>query len=85
MERRMVRICRAGDQLSKKPNVSKMASIEGEKGPCLRTLQDIEADAAELVDVGVEDFGEEANLGGRHGVVFGEKQLELEDAACIIR
>lgn len=85
MERRMVRICRAGDQLSKKPSVSKMTNIEGEKGPCLCTLQDVETDAAELVDVGVEDFGEEADLGGRHGVVFGEEQLELEDAACCMR
>jgi hypothetical protein len=46
------------------------------------TLQDIEADAAELVHVGVEDLSEEADLGRRHGVVVGEEELELEDAAC---
>lgn len=35
------------------------------------TLQDIETDAAELVDVGVEDLCEESNLGRSHGVVVG--------------
>lgn len=45
----------------------------------VRTLEDIEADAAQLVDVGVEDLCEEADLGGRHGVVFGKEELELED------
>lgn len=42
------------------------------------TLQDVEADTAQLVDVGVEDLGQEANLGGDHGVVVGEEELELE-------
>lgn len=43
-----------------------------------RTLQDVEADTAQLVDVGVEDLGQEANLGGDHGVVVGEEELEFE-------
>jgi len=30
----------------------------------------------------VVDFGEEADLGRRHGVVVREKELELEAAAC---
>jgi hypothetical protein len=42
------------------------------------TLQNIEADAAELVDVRVEDLGEEANFGRSHGIVLGQKQLKLE-------
>lgn len=45
------------------------------------TLQHIQADAAEPVDVGVVDLGEEADLRWRHGVVVGEEELELEDAA----
>lgn len=48
-----------------------------------RTLEDVEADTAELVNVGVEDLGEEADLGRGHGVVVGEEELELEDAACV--
>lgn len=46
----------------------------------MRTFQDIEADAAKLVDIGVEDLGKEANLGRCHGVVVGEKQLKVERA-----
>ena len=45
------------------------------------TLQDVEADAAEFVDVGVEDLGQKPDLGRRHGVVVGKEQLELENAA----
>lgn len=48
----------------------------------MRTFQDIEADAAKLVDVRVEDFGKEADLGRGHGVVVGEEELELEGTAC---
>ena len=47
------------------------------------TLEDIETDATQPVDVGVIDLGEEAHLGRRHGVVVGEEQLELEDATFI--
>lgn len=48
-------------------------------GHCITpTLQDIETDATELVNIWVEDLGEEADLGRCHGVVFGEEQLELE-------
>lgn len=46
----------------------------------MRTFQDVKADAAKLVDVGVEYLGEEADLGWRHGVVVREKQLQLERA-----
>lgn len=45
------------------------------------TLENVEADAAQLVDVGVEDLGQEADLGRRHRVVVGKEKLELEDAA----
>jgi hypothetical protein len=78
MERRMVRIWRAGDQLP--------VGISKSFGNYMRicpTLQDIKADAAQPVDVWVVDFGEEADLGRSHGVVVGEEQLQLEDAACI--
>lgn len=45
------------------------------------TLQDVEADTAELVNVGVVDLGQKANLRGRHGVFLGQEQLQLEDTA----
>jgi hypothetical protein len=43
------------------------------------TFQDIEADTAELVNVGVVDLGQEADLGGGHGVLLGQKQFQLKD------
>ena len=48
------------------------------------TLQHVEADAPQAVDVGVVDLGEEANLGRRHGVVVGKEQLQLEHSACTL-
>ena len=45
------------------------------------TLEDVEADAAESVDVGVVDLGEEAHFRRCHGVVVWEEELKLEDAA----
>lgn len=79
----MVRIWRAGDQLS----VNLLASARcaagclDQGGDChMRTFQDVKADAAELVNVGVEYLGQEADLGWRHGVVVREEQLQLECA-----
>ena len=46
------------------------------------TLQHVEADASELVDVRVVDLGEEPDLGGHHWVVICEEELELEDSTC---
>ena len=77
MDSRIVRICSAGDQLSRYP-VS-LCAPSWHVPP--HTLQHIKADAPQLVDVGVEDFGQEADLGWRHRVVIGEEQLEFEDAA----
>ena len=42
-------------------------------------LQDIEADTAELVNVGVVDLSSEKDLGRSHGVVFGEEELAVEE------
>lgn len=47
------------------------------------TLEDVEADATQLVDVGVVDLGKEADLGRGHGVVIREEEFELEDATCV--
>lgn len=44
------------------------------------TLQHVKADAAELVDVGVVDLGEETDLGGRHWVIIWEEEFEVKDA-----
>jgi hypothetical protein len=78
MERRMVRICRAGDQLPT-GSLSALPSIFPVNS--MLTLQDVQADAAELVDVWMVDLGEESDLGGSHGVVVGKEELELEGAA----
>jgi hypothetical protein len=78
----MVRIWRAGDQLS----VNLSALLEraprtlDRDGFHVRTFQDVKADAAKLVDVGMEYLGEEADLGRRHGIVVGKEQLQLERA-----
>lgn len=45
------------------------------------TLENIKTNAAQPVDVGVVDFGKEANLGRSHGVVVRQEELELEDTA----
>lgn len=46
------------------------ADLQG-GGPLV--LEDVEADAAELVDVRMIHLGQEADLGGSHRVVRGEK------------
>lgn len=79
IERRIVRIWRAGDQLS--VDLSACCPISGQMRDChMRTFQDVETDAAKLVDVWVEDLGEKSNLGRCHGVVVREEQLQLECA-----
>ena len=70
----MVRICRAGDQLPKM--ISGEDLVVDSDG---LTLQDVQADSTEAIDVGVVDLGKEADLGGSHGVVVGQEQFELED------
>lgn len=47
------------------------------------TLQDIQANSSETVDVGVVDLGQESDLRGSHGVVFGQEQLKTEDATLL--
>ena len=49
-------------------------------GCYMHTFQDVEADAAKLVDIGVEYLGEEADLGRCHGIIVREEQLQLECA-----
>lgn len=56
--------------------------IDKGQGKSMRTLQDVQADTTELVDIRVEDLGEEADLGRRHRVVVGKEELEFEDTAC---
>lgn len=78
IERRIVLICRAGDQLPKGVGV-----LLGQNGSQLwwrLTLQDVETDAAEFVNVGVVDLGEKTYLGRCHGVIIRKEELELEYA-----
>jgi hypothetical protein len=46
------------------------------------TLEHVKTDSTKLVDIGVVNLGEEANLRWSHRVVIWEKQLELENPAC---
>ena len=56
------------------------ADLEGGGPLC---LEDVQADAPQRVDVGVVDPRQEAGLGGAHGVVVREEELQLEDAALV--
>jgi hypothetical protein len=67
MERRMVRIWRAGDQL---PYLS---ATSGGHSRGRLTLKHVEANAPQSVDVGVVDLGKEPDLGRGHGVVVWEE------------
>jgi len=48
-----------------------------------RTLENIETDAAELVNIGVVNLGQESDLRRCHRVIIWEEQLQLEDTACV--
>lgn len=76
----MVRICKAGDQLSS----NESAHVQCSPFHLALTLQNIEANPSKLVNVGVVDFGKKANLRGGHRVVIGQEKLEFEDAACAL-
>ena len=54
---------------------------DGERGGPLRP-QDVEADGAVAVDVGVVDAGGERELGRLEGVVCGEVDVQEENTAC---
>jgi hypothetical protein len=58
-----------------------MSIVLGHGDSLSPTLQNIEADAPQLVNVGVEYLGEKTDLGRRHRVIVREEQLELEDTA----
>lgn len=72
----MVRIWSAGDQLPKLISWFTKVQDMGE-----HTLQDVQADAPQTVDVWVVDLGEKADLGWGHGVVVWEEEFKLENAA----
>jgi hypothetical protein len=74
-----VRICRAGDQLPRMVSLSD--GVVDSDGP---TLQYVQADSTETIDVGVVDLGKEADLGGCHGIVVGQEQFELEDSTWVM-
>lgn len=46
------------------------------------TLQNIQTDATQFVNVGMVDLGKESNLWWGHRIVVWEKELELEYTAC---
>jgi hypothetical protein len=45
-------------------------------------LENVEANSAELVDIGMINLGQEADLGRSHRIIIGQEQLQLEDTIC---
>ena len=45
------------------------------------TLQHVQTDSSQLIDVGVVDLGEESDLGWRHGIVIWQEEFKLENAS----
>lgn len=72
----MVLICKAGDQL---PVTAPLARFYMTCIPRL-TLQDVETDSSQLVDVWMVNFGQEPDLGRCHGIVVWKEKFEFEDA-----
>lgn len=46
------------------------------------TLQNVQTDAAKAVDVGVVNFGQEADLWGSHRIIVRKEQLKSKDTTC---
>ena len=72
---RVVRVGRREQRLDRqqhRPDLQRRAPL---------VLEDVKADAAQFVNVGVVDLGEEAHLGWRHRIVLRQEELQFEDAA----
>lgn len=71
---------------SSPPSLTHQEGLDGEedgadlKGGRPLVLEDVQADATELVDVGMVHLGQEADLGRGHGVIGGEEEFQLECA-----
>eukprot|EP00315_Gephyrocapsa_oceanica_P012014 CAMPEP_0185288548 /NCGR_PEP_ID=MMETSP1363-20130426/3459_1 /TAXON_ID=38817 /ORGANISM="Gephyrocapsa oceanica, Strain RCC1303" /LENGTH=111 /DNA_ID=CAMNT_0027884427 /DNA_START=356 /DNA_END=691 /DNA_ORIENTATION=+ len=48
-------------------------------------FEDVQADAADLVDVGMVHLRQEAHLWRRHRVLLGQEELQAEDASLVRR
>ena len=79
-DRLVKRIIKVG---SGKQNLDRQQDRSDLEGGAPLVLQDVEADAAQLVDVGVVNLRAEENLGWRHGVLLGQEELTVEEAAFI--
>lgn len=60
------------------PSVVRNNAWRGKKE--VLTLQHIQTDPSQTVDVRVVDLGQEADLGGSHRIVIGQEEFEPEDA-----
>jgi len=74
---RIIRVRCAKQSLNREENGSYLKG----RGPV--ALQDIQTDAAKLIDVGMVDLGQESDLGWGHRIIIWEEELELEDTALI--
>jgi hypothetical protein len=48
------------------------------------TLQNIQADSPQLVNIRMVDLGKKANLWRCHGIIIGQKELKFENATCAL-
>jgi hypothetical protein len=85
IDRRMVRICSAGDQLP----VLRLATWNTDKQMCFwdtgyrHTLKDVETDTTELVDVWMVYLGQKPDLWWGHGIIVREEEFELKNTTCV--
>jgi hypothetical protein len=74
MDRRIVRICKAGDQLPASSEVSQINYTQRlHKETIQHTLQDVQTDTPQLVNIWVVDLCEKPDLRWSHGIVIWKK------------
>lgn len=82
MERRIVLIWSAGDQLSSRQGISSAGAspvVEPNTSRLRRlTLQNVKANSPKFVHVRMENLGQKPNLRRRHGILLRQEQFQLE-------
>lgn len=77
---RVLQVWRRHQQLDRERNRSDL-----QRGAPLVLLEDVQADAAQLVDVWVENLCPEQNLGRGHRVLLGQVQFQVEHSSFVDR
>ena len=83
MDKRIVRIWSAGDQLPATNILSQRLEKEYQRANDEEhTLENIQTDTAEFVYVWVVNLGEKPDLRRSHRIVIWQEQLKFEDTSC---